>query len=124
VAKEESADPWAERGGLLDPIPAGTSGSIFADEAGKLKNPGELSPVFETSDRQHILRLEEIKPAVVPEFDKVQDVYGGVCSMSFAPKICRHSSVSYASGRLCESSFSSLRRIRSNSRFRSSLSLS
>jgi len=72
LANEHSEDPWAAKGGLLDPMRKGESGSIFADEVFAMGRPGEMSPAFKTKVGYHLLRLEAVKPPVVPRFEDVR----------------------------------------------------
>jgi parvulin-like peptidyl-prolyl isomerase len=73
LARKHSVDAWAERGGLLEPVQRGESGSVFADRIFGLKGSGSLSKVFETKQGVHLLRLEKVVPAQTPAFGEVQD---------------------------------------------------
>jgi|GEM_PF-4983908 len=73
LAKEHSDDPWAANGGLLEPMERGGSGSLFAAPVFAISEAGGIAPVFETGLGFHVLKLEEIRTAVVPTFDEAQD---------------------------------------------------
>ena len=73
LAKEHSADPWAANGGLLEPMQRGESGSLFAEPVFAIAEAGEIGPVFETELGFHVLKLEEVRPAVVPTFEEAQE---------------------------------------------------
>jgi len=72
LARERSQDPWAGRGGRLDPMQRGLSGSIFAERVFALGKPGDVSEPFETNAGLHLLRLEDITPKKVPSFEEAQ----------------------------------------------------
>lgn len=72
VARKNSQDPGsAERGGDLDFVTRGAMVKPFEDAMFALKK-GEISNVVETEFGFHIIHLNDIKPAVVPSFDKVR----------------------------------------------------
>lgn len=72
VARKESQDPGsAEHGGDLDFVTRGAMVKPFEDAMFALKQ-GEISDVVETEFGYHIIRLDDIRPATVPPFDKVR----------------------------------------------------
>ena len=73
VARKESQDPGsAEKGGDLDFVKRdGTMVKPFEDAMFALKK-GEISNVVETEFGFHVIQLNDIKPAVVPPFEKVR----------------------------------------------------
>jgi peptidyl-prolyl cis-trans isomerase D len=72
VARKNSQDPGsAEKGGDLDVVTRGAMVKPFEDATFALKK-GELSPVVETEFGYHIIRLDDIKPGVVPPFEQVR----------------------------------------------------
>ncbi len=73
LAKERSGGPWAEQGGLLEPMLKGQSGVIFADRVFGIAKPGDVTDVFESGGALHFLRLEEVRPGKVPTFEEARD---------------------------------------------------
>ncbi|MDM0080820.1 SurA N-terminal domain-containing protein [Variovorax sp. J31P179] len=72
VARKNSQDPGsAEKGGDLDVVTRGAMVKPFEDALFALKK-GEISSVVETEFGYHIIQVNDIKPAVVPPFDKVR----------------------------------------------------
>ncbi|MGJ7506947.1 SurA N-terminal domain-containing protein [Variovorax sp. GT1P44] len=72
VARKNSQDPGsAEKGGDLDFVTRGAMVKPFEDAMFALKK-GEISSVVETEFGYHIIQLTDVKPAVVPPFDKVR----------------------------------------------------
>ncbi|MBT2335122.1 SurA N-terminal domain-containing protein [Variovorax paradoxus] len=72
VARKNSQDPGsAERGGDLDFVTRGAMVKPFEDAMFALKK-GDISDVIETEFGYHIIRLADIKPAVVPPFEQVR----------------------------------------------------
>ena len=72
VARKNSQDPGsAEKGGDLDFVTRGAMVKPFEDAMFALKK-GEISNVVETEFGYHIIQLNDIKPAVVPPFEKVR----------------------------------------------------
>jgi len=72
VARKNSQDPGsAEKGGDLDFVTRGAMVKPFEDAMFALKK-GEISDVVETEFGYHIIRLADIKPAVVPPFEQVR----------------------------------------------------
>ncbi|EJL77641.1 SurA N-terminal domain-containing protein [Variovorax sp. 2RAF20] len=72
VARKNSQDPGsAEKGGDLDFVTKGAMVKPFEDAMFALKK-GETSGVVETEFGYHIIRLTDIKPAVVPPFEQVR----------------------------------------------------
>jgi len=72
VARKNSQDPGsAEKGGDLDFVTRGAMVKPFEDAMFALKK-GEISDVIETEFGYHIIRLADIKPAVVPPFEQVR----------------------------------------------------
>jgi len=72
VARKNSQDPGsAEKGGDLDVVTRGAMVKPFEDALFALKK-GEISAVVETEFGYHIIQVNDIKPAVVPPFDKVR----------------------------------------------------
>ena len=72
LAKAHSDGPWAAKGGLMEPMERGTTGSVFAGLVFATKKVGEVTDVVETESGFHILKLEEIRPAAVPSFKEAQ----------------------------------------------------
>lgn len=89
VARKNSQDPGsAEKGGDLDFVTRGAMVKPFEDATFALKK-GEISNVVETEFGYHIIKLDDIKPAVVQPFDKVRaaienDVRGQQATQEFA----------------------------------------
>jgi len=89
VARKNSQDPGsAEKGGDLDFVTRGAMVKPFEDAMFALKK-GEISDVVETEFGYHIIQLNDIKPAVVPAFDKVRaqvenEVRGQQATQEFA----------------------------------------
>ncbi|MDM0048275.1 SurA N-terminal domain-containing protein [Variovorax sp. J22R115] len=72
TARKNSQDPGsAEKGGDLDFVTRGAMVKPFEDVMFSLKK-GEISNVVETEFGYHIIQLNDIKPAVVPPFEKVR----------------------------------------------------
>jgi peptidyl-prolyl cis-trans isomerase D len=72
VARKNSQDPGsAEKGGDLDFVTRGAMVKPFEDAMFSLKK-GEISGIVETEFGYHIIQLTDIKPAVVPPFEKVR----------------------------------------------------
>jgi len=72
VARKNSQDPGsAEKGGDLDFVTRGAMVKPFDDAMFALKK-GDISDVIETEFGYHIIRLTDIKPAVVPPFEQVR----------------------------------------------------
>ena len=73
VARKNSQDPGsAERGGDLDFVARGAMVKPFEDAMFALKK-GEITPkLVETEFGYHIIKLDDIKPGVVPPFEKVR----------------------------------------------------
>ncbi|CAN7312647.1 SurA N-terminal domain-containing protein [Variovorax paradoxus] len=72
VARKNSQDPGsAEKGGDLDFVTRGAMVKPFEDALFVLKK-GDISDVVETEFGYHIIRLADIKPAVVPPFEQVR----------------------------------------------------
>ena len=72
VARKNSQDPGsAEKGGDLDFVTRGAMVKPFEDALFALKK-GDISDVVETEFGYHIIRLADIKPAVVPPFEQVR----------------------------------------------------
>ncbi|MBB3178903.1 SurA N-terminal domain-containing protein [Variovorax sp. Sphag1AA] len=72
VARKNSQDPVsAEKGGDLDFVTRGAMVKPFEDALFALKK-GEISNVVESEFGFHIIHLSDIKPAVVPPFEKVR----------------------------------------------------
>lgn len=89
VARKNSQDPGsAEKGGDLDFVTRGAMVKPFEDAMFALKK-GEISDVVETEFGYHIIQLNDIKPAVVPPFEKVRasienEVRGQQATQEFA----------------------------------------
>lgn len=89
VARKSSQDPGsAEKGGDLDFVTRGAMVKPFEDAMFALKK-GEISDVVETEFGYHIIQLNDIKPAVVPPFEKVRasienEVRGQQATQEFA----------------------------------------
>ena len=73
LARKRSAGPWAPKGGLLDPMTRGVSGSVFAERVFKLQKAGDVGEVFKTDMGFHFLKLEEVRRGKVPDFKEAQD---------------------------------------------------
>lgn len=73
LARRESADPWARNGGLMEPLSRG-DGSVFSDAAFALRKAGEISPIIETPNGFHLLKLDHINHPEPPKFDDVRDI--------------------------------------------------
>lgn len=72
VARKNSQDPGsAQKGGDLDFQSRGAMVKPFEDAMFALKK-GEISDVVETEFGYHIIMLTDIKPAVVPSFEKAR----------------------------------------------------
>lgn len=72
LARKHSQDPGsAERGGQLDMAPRGAMVKPFDDAMFALKK-GEISDVVESDFGYHIIRLDDVKPAVVPPLAQVR----------------------------------------------------
>ncbi|WGT65018.1 SurA N-terminal domain-containing protein [Variovorax paradoxus] len=72
VARKNSQDPGsAEKGGDLDFVTRGAMVKPFDDAMFALKK-GDISDLVETEFGYHIIRLTDIKPAVVPPFEQVR----------------------------------------------------
>jgi len=72
VARKNSQDPGsAEKGGDLDFVTRGAMVKPFEDALFAFKK-GDISDVVETEFGYHIIRLADIKPAVVPPFEQVR----------------------------------------------------
>lgn len=72
VARKNSQDPGsAEKGGDLDFATRGAMVKPFEDAMFALKK-GDISDVVETEFGYHIIRLTDLKPAVVPPFEQVR----------------------------------------------------
>lgn len=75
LARQQSDDPTRQWGGELDPAPLDKLPEWMRAPAAKLK-PGQLSPVIETAEGYHLLKLEERVPAVkVPLAEARQGIY-------------------------------------------------
>jgi peptidyl-prolyl cis-trans isomerase D len=89
VARKNSQDTGsAEKGGDLDFVTRGAMVKPFEDALFALKK-GEISDVVETEFGYHIIQLNDIKPAVVPPFEKVRatienEVRGQQATQEFA----------------------------------------
>ena len=74
IAKAQSQDTGsAAKGGSLGFVTRGRMVKPFDEAAFKLTQPGELSPVVETSFGFHIIKLEENRPAGIRSFDSVKE---------------------------------------------------
>ena len=74
IAKAQSQDPGsAAKGGSLGFVSKGRMVKPFEDAAFKLTQPGELSPVVESSFGFHIIKLEENRPAGIRSFESVKE---------------------------------------------------
>ncbi|MDM0013804.1 SurA N-terminal domain-containing protein [Variovorax sp. J22P168] len=72
LARKNSQDPGsAAQGGDLDIVTRGAMVKPFEDVVFTLKK-GEISNVVETEFGYHIILVTDIKPAIVPPFDKVR----------------------------------------------------
>jgi parvulin-like peptidyl-prolyl isomerase len=75
LARERSDDPTRQWGGALDPAPIDKLPEWMRGPAAKLK-AGQLSPVIETAEGYHLLKLEERVLAVkVPLAEARQGIY-------------------------------------------------
>lgn len=89
VARKNSQDPGsAEKGGDLDFVTRGAMVKPFEDAMFALKK-GEISNVVETEFGYHVIQLNDVKPAVVPPFDKLRatienEVRGQQATQEFA----------------------------------------
>ncbi|MFM9921371.1 SurA N-terminal domain-containing protein [Variovorax sp. H27-G14] len=89
VARKNSQDTGsAEKGGDLDFVTRGAMVKPFEDAMFSLKK-GEISGVVETEFGYHIIEVTDIKPAVVPPFEKVRatlenEVRGQQATQEFA----------------------------------------
>lgn len=89
VARKNSQDPGsAEKGGDLDFVTRGAMVKPFEDAMFALKK-GDISNVVETEFGFHIIQLNDVKPAVVPPFEKVRatienEVRGQQATQEFA----------------------------------------
>ncbi|WP_211250427.1 peptidylprolyl isomerase [Simplicispira psychrophila] len=73
LARQYSADPGsAAKGGDLGFFPKGRMVQPFEKALDALVNPGDLSPVVESSFGFHIIRLEARKSATLQPFEEVQ----------------------------------------------------
>lgn len=74
IAKAQSQDQGsAAKGGSLGFVSKGRMVKPFEDAAFKLTQPGELSPVVESSFGFHIIKLEENRPAGIRSFESVKE---------------------------------------------------
>jgi len=72
LARKNSQDPGsAEKGGQLDAVTRGAMVKPFEDAMFAMKK-GDISDVVESEFGYHIIRLDDIKPAVVPPFEQVR----------------------------------------------------
>ncbi len=72
VARKNSQDPGsAEKGGDLDFVTRGAMVKPFEDALFALKK-GEISDVIETEFGYHIIKLDDIKPAIARPFEQVR----------------------------------------------------
>jgi len=71
LAKKFSEGPSAPRGGDLGLFPRGVMVKEFEDVAFSLK-PGEVSKPVRTQFGLHLIKVEEIQEAGVPDFEKVK----------------------------------------------------
>ncbi|MGJ7490684.1 SurA N-terminal domain-containing protein [Variovorax sp. ZT4R33] len=89
VARKNSQDPGsAEKGGDLDFVARGAMVKPFEDAMFALKK-GEISNVVETEFGYHIIRLDDIKPAVLQPFEQARaaienEVRGQQATQEFA----------------------------------------
>lgn len=75
LARQHSDDPTRQWGGELDPGPLDKLPEWMRAPAAKLK-PGQLSPVIETAEGYHLLKLDERVPAVkVPLVEARQGIH-------------------------------------------------
>ncbi|MBS0339655.1 MAG: SurA N-terminal domain-containing protein [Proteobacteria bacterium] len=73
VARKNSQDPGsAEKGGDLDFVTRGAMVKPFEDAVFALKKGEIANKVVETEFGYHIIKLDDIKPGVVPPFEKVR----------------------------------------------------
>jgi peptidyl-prolyl cis-trans isomerase D len=72
LAKQYSEGPSAGKGGDLGLFPRGRMIKPFDDAVFAMK-PGEVSQIVETSFGYHIIKLEDIIPAVVKPLDEVRE---------------------------------------------------
>jgi foldase protein PrsA len=71
LAKEKSIDPGSkDKGGDLDFFPRGVMEKPFEDAAFALKTKGELSPIIQTSNGYHIIKLTDRKEAHTATLDE------------------------------------------------------
>ncbi|RED61631.1 peptidylprolyl isomerase [Cohnella lupini] len=83
LAKEKSQDPGSkDKGGDLDFFKPGMMNEGFETAAFALAK-GEMSGVVEAESGFHIIKVTDIKPAVVPAYDEVKDL---VSSTYFSEK--------------------------------------
>jgi peptidyl-prolyl cis-trans isomerase C len=74
VAKEFSDDKAsAMKGGEIPPVRKGVKSKEFEDAAWALTAPGQVSPIFQDRRGFNLVKLEEMLPASVKEFDKVKE---------------------------------------------------
>ncbi len=74
LARQYSADPGsAAKGGDLGFFPKGRMVEPFEKALDALTNPGDLSPIVESTFGFHIIRLEARKPATQQSFEEVQE---------------------------------------------------
>lgn len=75
LARQYSEDPLTKnKGGLLPPFGRGVMVQEFEDAAFALK-PGQISGVVKTQFGYHIIKLEEIRPSLPPDFDQKRKEY-------------------------------------------------
>jgi parvulin-like peptidyl-prolyl isomerase len=75
LARQHSDDPTRQWGGELDPAPLDRLPEWMRAPAAKLK-AGQISPVIETAEGYHLLKLDERVPAVkVPLVEARQGIY-------------------------------------------------
>lgn len=73
VAKKNSQDPGsAPQGGDLDFFSRGAMTKVFEDAVFAMKQKGEISGIVESEFGFHIIRLTDIKPALVKTFAEVR----------------------------------------------------
>ncbi|QJD82319.1 peptidylprolyl isomerase [Cohnella herbarum] len=73
LAKEKSQDPGSkDKGGDLDFFGRGVMHAEFEDAAFALAK-GEMSEVVQSQSGFHIIKLTDVKEAVIPEYDTVKD---------------------------------------------------
>jgi peptidyl-prolyl cis-trans isomerase C len=71
LARDQSADDSAARGGDLGWIEPGNLPLEFTD-AVKVLKPGQISQPLHTKYGWHVIKLLEIRPAAIPPFDEVK----------------------------------------------------